>query len=244
MDDVEVGRALRAIRVRKRLRQSDVATRAGVSQCTVSRLERGPISDATLGTLRRVAEALEARVVVSIRWQAADLDRLLGARHSAMHEVLARLLDELPGWVATPEVSFAVYGERGIVDILAWHAPTRSLLVIEIKTELADLQETLGTLDRKVRLAPAIARERGWAPASISAWLVVAEGATNRRRVEAHHSMLRGKLPDGGPRLRAWLRQPVGCVRALTFLAAGQRRAAFHQVHRVRTPYSRRATPR
>ena len=241
VDDVEVGRALRAIRVRRRLRQSDVAASAGVSQTTVSRIERGVLGATSLDTVRQVAQALEARVVLTVRWQAADLDRLLGARHSAMHVVLADLLGRLPGWEWAPEVSFAVYGERGVIDILAWHGPTRSLLVIEIKTELADVQEALGALDRKVRLAPVVARERGWNPASVSAWLVVADGTTNRRRVEAHRSMLRAALPSSGPRLRAWLRLPAGPVRALSFLPAPRRRGAFAQVHRVRHPSSRRA---
>lgn len=35
-----------------------------------------------------------------------------------------------------PEVSFSIYGQRGVIDILAWHAATRSLLVIELKTEM------------------------------------------------------------------------------------------------------------
>ncbi len=51
------------------------------------------------------------------------------------------------------------------IDILAWHAASRSLLVIELKTELVDVQETVGTLDRKRRLAAQVAAERGWKPA-------------------------------------------------------------------------------
>jgi hypothetical protein len=34
---------------------------------------------------------------------------------------VARYLSWLPGWVFEPEVAFAIYRERGIVDILAWH---------------------------------------------------------------------------------------------------------------------------
>ena len=235
MDDVSIGRALRAVRVKKRLRQRDVAQRAGLSQQTVSDIELGRIGGMTLSTVRRVAGAIDARIIASVRWQGADLDRLLGARHSAMHEALAAAFTSLPEWVRLPEVSFSVYGERGVIDILAWHPPTRSLLVIEIKTELADLQETLGTLDRKVRLAPIVARERGWSPASVSAWLVIAEGSTNRGRVQAHASLLRSKLPADGSALRAWLRSPVGEVRALSFVAAAGSTGAFAQVHRVRS---------
>jgi transcriptional regulator with XRE-family HTH domain len=40
MNDVAVGRALRAIRLHLRLRQADVAIKAGVAQQLVSRIER------------------------------------------------------------------------------------------------------------------------------------------------------------------------------------------------------------
>ena len=39
-------------------------------------------------------------------------------------------------WRLSPEVSFSVYGERGIIDVLAWHPKTKILLVIELKTEV------------------------------------------------------------------------------------------------------------
>jgi len=148
VNDAQVGRAFRAVRIRKGWRQEDVAREAGVSQQTVSRIERGLLDRLPPGTLRRVASALGIRVTIEARWDGAELDRLLGARHSAMHEEVARLLGGLPEWLTAPEVTFAVYGERGAIDILAWHAGTRTLLVIELKTELVDVQETLGTLDR------------------------------------------------------------------------------------------------
>lgn len=234
MTDKEIGRAFRAVRIKKGLRQSDVAQIAGVSQQTVSKIERGVFGRLSVDVIRRVAAAIDARVEIGFRWQGADLVRLIGGRHSAMHEAVAGIFAGLPEWVAQPEVSFSIYGERGIIDILAWHAPTQSLLVIELKTELADLQETLGTFDRKVRLAKTIAQERGWAANTVSAWLVVAEGSANRARVATHRSMLRGALPDDGRTLRAWLPRPAGQVRALSFLTASGSKRAFAQQHRVR----------
>ena len=46
------------------------------------------------------------RATVELRGSGADLDRLLGAGHSAMHEELARLFAGLPDWVSLPEVTF------------------------------------------------------------------------------------------------------------------------------------------
>jgi len=236
MDDATIGRAIRAVRVRRRLRQIELADVAGVSQSTISRIELGRLERVPLGTLRRVGTQLGMRVSLVARWEGADLDRLLAGRHSAMHEEVSRLFASLPDWTPVPEVTFAFFAERGVIDILAWHAPTRSLLVIELKTELVDVQETVGTLDRKVRLATRVAAERGWVPASVSSWLLIADSSTNRRRVGAHRSMLRSRFPVDGRSIQGWLHEPHGAVHALSFLSshgAGATRQ-FAPVRRVR----------
>jgi len=109
---------------------------------------------------RRWTQELGARVVVRILWRGEDLDRLLDRDHARIVEKTLDLLAR-EGWLATPEASFNVAGERGSIDILAWHAPARSLLVVEVKSVVPDIQATIGGLDRKARLGPAIARERG-----------------------------------------------------------------------------------
>jgi transcriptional regulator with XRE-family HTH domain len=223
VDDHRIGAAIRAIRIRKGLRQRDVATRAGVSRWAVMHIERGRLAALPFGTIRAVASSLDARLDTTLRWQGGDLPRLLSARHSAMHETMARFFGDLPDWTAEPEVSFSIYGERGIIDVLAWHPGRRILLVIELKTEVVDVNEMLGTLDRKRRLARSIARDRGWEPLEVGVWLVLAEGRTNRRHVATHASVLRAKLPMDGRGMRAWLRRPVGAVAALTFLPSVRR---------------------
>ena len=135
-----------------------------------------------------------------------------------MHEAMARYLLSMGQWVGEPEVSFSVYGERGVIDILAWHAQSRNLLVIELKTELVDLNETMGTLDRKQRLADRVARDRGWEAVTVGAWLVFADTRTNRRALATHATVLRSKYPVDGRAIRSWLRQPVGPVFALSFM--------------------------
>lgn len=184
----------------------------------VGRIERGGVATARVDVVRRMADALGARFDTAVRWQGGDLGRLIGARHSAMHEAMARYLRALEPWVSEPEVSFSIYGERGIIDVLAWHPPSRCLLVIELKTELVDLNETMGTLDRKRRLANRIARDRGWDPATVGVWLVVADTRTNRRALATHATVLRSKYPADGRTIRSWLRRPNGQVLALSFM--------------------------
>lgn len=110
-----------------------------------------------------------------------------------------------------------MYGERGFIDLLAWHAPTRSVLVIELKTEVVDAGELLAILDRKTRLAGRIAKDRGWPPLTVSTWLVVAQSGRSRARVKAVDAMLSAALPLRGARMNAWLHAPVGRAARLSF---------------------------
>ncbi len=105
MDDLALGRSVRVIRIRRGWRQADLAALAGVSRATVSRVERGDLDPLPLRTLREVCAAAGLRLVLEARGTGGDLDRLLGARHSAMHEAMARLFASLPGWTAVPEVT-------------------------------------------------------------------------------------------------------------------------------------------
>jgi DNA-binding Xre family transcriptional regulator len=83
VDDLRVGNALRVIRVRRRLRQKDIAALAQVSPTIVTRIEHGRLANVSVGTIRRVAQALDARVDLFVRWQGGDLGRLIYARHAA-----------------------------------------------------------------------------------------------------------------------------------------------------------------
>jgi len=152
MDSSRLGRGLRAIRIRTNLTQTAVATRADVPRAVVARVERGDIARVQVGQMLAIAVALRADVDVVLRWNGTDLDRLLNAGHSAMHELVVGILIAA-GWEVVPERSFSRWGERGVIDILAWHAPTRTLLVVELKTEIVDVQLLIGTVDRYRRLA-------------------------------------------------------------------------------------------
>lgn len=235
MDDVTFGLSLLRVRLRRDERQADVAARAGVGTSTYSEIERGLLDGVTLRTLRRVCGALEVRLDLLPRWRGGDLDRLLHGRHAAMGSILAaRLRGE--GWEIAPEVSFNVYGERGIIDLLAWHPARRALLVIELKTELVDPNELLGTMDRRLRLARRIAEDRGWTDvATVSGWIVIAESRMNRRHVSAVRSLLRAAFPEDGRAARRWLRDPDRRQLALLFLSdAAEGSAVRHLAPRKR----------
>jgi transcriptional regulator with XRE-family HTH domain len=217
MDDMRVAATLRAVRLRRGWRQADVARRAAVSRSLVSLLERGHLGQTPLATLRAVAGVLDIRMDVVARWRGGQVDRLLNQGHSAMHESVARYLAASDGWRFAPEVSFSIFGERGVIDILAFHEPTGSLLVIELKTGIYDVNELVGTADRKRRLARGIAAERGWRAHTVSVWVIVRAGTVNQRRVAGHRAMLAAAFPVGGHAMRSWVRHPRGSASALSF---------------------------
>jgi transcriptional regulator with XRE-family HTH domain len=238
MDLVRLGAAFRAVRVRRRLRQVDVAILAKVSRATISKIERGRAGSLSVDAVLRVAHVLEIRISSTYRWRGGELDRLLNAGHSALHEAMARQL-HAAGWLLSPETSFAIYGERGIIDILGFYPATRALLVIELKTELVDVQALMGVVDRYRRLAPRIARDRTWNAMSVSTWVVLRDTGTNRRRLAAHATVLRSAFPDDGRVMRRWLQEPNGSVAALSFLSDSRVRsvsASSAGVRRVRRP--------
>jgi hypothetical protein len=127
-----------------------------------------------------------------------------------------------------PEVTFSVFGERGSIDVLAFHAPTGSLLVIEVKSSIHDVQGTLASIDRKVRLATGIARQRGWRVRTVSRWLVALGDSTTRRRIASHQATFDAVLSRRTHELRRWLAAPIGATAGILFVApstvAGNRR--------------------
>lgn len=202
-----VSRAIRYLRRREGLRQADLGARAHVSGPTISRVERGLVRGVPLGTIESVAAALGASVDVTVRWQGEQLDRLMDAAHAWLQQETAASLS-VAGWTVRPEVSFNHFGDRGRVDLLAFHPGPGVVLVVEVKGSLADLQETLGRLDVKVRLGRSLADASGWAGVrAIVPAFVFADTRTVRRTLTQHAAMF-ARFTLRGRCAQAWTRRP------------------------------------
>ncbi len=212
MDDVRLGLAFRAARVNRKWRQAGLARLAAVSPSTISRIEHGQLDQTRVRDLRAVSVRLGLKLDISARWSGGELDRLLSRDHSALGECLAIFIASCEGWTCAAEITFALAGERGVIDLLAWHEASRTLIVIELKTEIVDVDELIGTLDRKKRLAAKVAADRGWHAGRIAAWLIVADSRTNRRRIYAHRQLLRTLLPSDGRSLRSVFADPTSSL--------------------------------
>ena len=245
MNDQELGSVLRAVRHHLGLRQVDVAARAGVSASVIGNLERGRADRISLRALRAVARVLDVRLRWDLGARAVNFARLRDADHAALAEAIMAALARF-GWITVAEASFNHYGDRGRIDVLAFHPGRRVLLVIEVKTVLADAQSTLGSLDVKTRNGRRVAMEQGWDPAIIVPWFVIADTSTNRRRIGAHQRLF-GRYALRGHAASAWLREPATDVTGgLTFVSvprSNRRDARRPGRARVRAHQSVKSTP-
>ena len=196
--------------------------------------------------MRAVTAAVGIKLDLEPRWRGGQVDRLLDRAHAELADTCARVLHRA-GWDLLPELTFSRYGERGSIDLLAWHPPSRALLVIEVKTRILDLQATLAGIDRKCRLAPSLVVSRGWHAASVSRVLVAAELRANRSIVARHSSLLRAAMPAGSWEIRKWLRRPSGPVGSIWFLSlsggAGAKRDSVTRLRVRRVVPSSGASP-
>lgn len=216
MDPIRLGLSYRALRLRRRWRQADLASAAQVSRWVVSLVERGRLNDAPVGSIARMAAALDADLDVRLRWRGEGLDRLLDQAHAALVERVVELLQGL-SWETAVEVSFSKWGERGSIDVLARHAATEIVLVVEVKSVVPDSQAMLHALDRKARLAPEIAHDRRWACRHVARLVVVGESSTSRRRIASLGATYGVALPAVGWAVRRWLGAPTARCRGSCF---------------------------
>ena len=220
MDDRRIGRILRAVRQRRGLRQSDIAATIGVSQTVVSRLERGRLESVGLGALRRVASG--ARRVDHDHGQLAWRTGRQTARSGACRDRRSRDPDAEGAGVGG--------GGRSSASItLATAAPSMcspgtpavgSLLIIEVKATLTDLQDLLVSLSRKLRVVPDIVRKSlGWDADHVARIVVVAGTAANRSVVARHAATFDASFPARSREVNTWLRRPVGALAGVWFVS-------------------------
>jgi transcriptional regulator with XRE-family HTH domain len=219
MDDVRVGRILRALRRRRGWTQAELATRCRVSQQSISVVERGHSSRHASATLRRIFGALDARWEPVVTWRGGELDRLLDEDHARLVGAVVRRLASW-GWEIAVEVTYSEYGERGSIDVLGAHRERLAMVVVEVKSDLTVIDATVRKTDEKERLVRrSLGRERfGYAPRCVGRLLVLPATETGRRRVRGSATILDAAFPARGAEIRRWLEKPIGDQAGILFV--------------------------
>lgn len=181
------------------------------------------MSGLTLATLRSVAAAVGIELPFQPRsTHAAAVERQVDWRHAALVEAAVSRLAQL-GWQPGVEYSFSHFGDRGSVDVLAWQPSARALLVVEVKSDLRDVQATLHALDVKRRVVPRlVAQERGWVTDKIGLVMILADLEAERGRIRRHAAIFDAALPARTVEVRRWLERPNGPLAGLWFLQIPQ----------------------
>lgn len=186
------------------LTQRSLGQRLGVSQSEVSRWERSALERVPVAAVERWAAMVGAHLALSL---VVDGEKpMTDRRHAAIQARLTTMLREV-GWIVENEVSFNHFGDRGRIDILAFHPGRRIVLVIEVKSGIDDVQELLGRLDVKRRIGAPVAAERGWQLAATVPMIAIADARTARRRVDGHAPLF-ARYALRARAATAWLRQP------------------------------------
>lgn len=170
--------------------QKELGARVGQTQGWVSRVENGRIEDLTFTSAERLLAAMGARLVVSVDAPyLGDRQRQREPGHSRMSAHASTRLTR-DGWEVATEVEVGGDRSRGWIDILAYHAATGILLVIELKTEIHDLgaiQRSLGWYEREAWNA---ARRLGWRPRRIVGCLLLLATDANDTRAAENRDVL------------------------------------------------------
>lgn len=103
VNDQRVGRALRVLRVRRGLRQTDVAIAAGVSQSVVSDIERGRISGMSLGTIRRAFAAVDAGFEGDVLWRRPAAWSQVARNDDVLRLILPARGKDVRRWLQAPD---------------------------------------------------------------------------------------------------------------------------------------------
>jgi transcriptional regulator with XRE-family HTH domain len=198
---IHVARTVRDVRRALGWSQRELARRAEIAQSTVCRIERAMLDDLKFATAAHIFEMLGVRASLVLHAPLiADQARQRDPAHARCVAYVARRLRRL-GWMVLTEVEIVTGSSHGWIDVLAYRESDGLMLVIEVKTELADI----GMLQRQVswyeRAAWKVVEQQGWSPRqAMSAVLALATTRT-LERIADNRELLRQSLPIGAREL-------------------------------------------
>ncbi len=195
-----LGGQARAARKRRRLTQTSLGARVGMSASAVSRIERGETSATPLAAFIRIAFALGLRPRFDL---ARDpLEGPADAGHLAIQELLIRL-GRAAGYTASFELPVHAADPRHSIDVCLRDPRRRRLLRLEAWNSIGDIGAATRSFDRKLAGAREVAIALGGADDDVHGVWVVRATKANRQLVERYPAVFGAKFTASSA---AWAR--------------------------------------
>lgn len=148
------GSKIRRARKRRRWTQDELAPRAGVSQSTISEIERGVGGSLSLETWQQVATVLGLRLDLTLGRDA--LEEPVDAGHLAVQELVLRL-GRLAGYRRTYELATKPSDPSLSTDVGLTDDANRRLIQVECVNTFGNINAAIRSSDRKRAEAEATA---------------------------------------------------------------------------------------
>ena len=190
------GAVIRTARKVRGWTQDELGRRAETAQSVVAAVEAG--AGARIESLERICGALDGQLILDARLPfAGDPVRQLDLAHARCVGSVRRLL-EVAGYVCVTEQEIVDGPWRGWIDMVAYDAVRRRIVISEIKTELRDAGALERQVERYVRSCLGVARERGWVVEEIVVVVVVLATAANDAFLVANRHVMKSAFPVRG----------------------------------------------
>ncbi len=196
-----LGSEVRASRRRRRVTQAALGARAGVTQSTVSQVERGLGGTLSLDTWQRLFASLGRRLILDAARDA--IEEPADAGHLRIQELVLRLARargvrgnfEVPTRVADPSRS---------TDVAVRDDRARTLILVECWNTIGDIGLAARSTNRKLAEAAELAvAVGGGRPYAVAGCWVVRATARNRALVARYPEVFASRLPGSSER---WVR--------------------------------------
>jgi transcriptional regulator with XRE-family HTH domain len=181
--------------------QLALADAAGISRSLVAEIEASR-ANPSLDVVMRIGDALGLELQLIGRPPVVMGTRARDAVHARCSGYTERRF-RADGWLTAREVEVIGTRSHGWIDLLAFDPRTGALLIVEVKTRL----DNVGAIERRLawyeRHAIEVARDRGWAAASVSSWLLLLASDEVDEAIRAYRDVVRVAFPRRAVDMRA-----------------------------------------
>jgi transcriptional regulator with XRE-family HTH domain len=207
----------------------ELARRARLSRHVVDRIENATAVPSLLA-IARLFETLGIEAELATRAPfLLDGTRQKDAAHARCSAYVHRRLRR-HGLLVEREIEIVHGRTHGWIDLLAFESASRTLVVVEIKTQIEDvghLERTIGWYERQSWVA---CRRLRWRPTRVVSWLVILDTDAVETRLAANKEAVRLAFPERAAAVHRWLKDPTASpapARALTLVDPRNRRRSW-----------------